>query len=36
MLDDEVEVVKTAMGHGELSEEAYTQVWEECYNEVHT
>ena len=34
MLDCEVEVIKSAMGHGDLSEEAFTQVWEECYNEV--
>lgn len=24
------------MGHGDLSMEAYTQVWEECYGQVRT
>ena len=26
--------VKQRMGHGELSLESYTQVWEECYGQV--
>ncbi|XP_037536510.1 cell division cycle 5-like protein [Nematolebias whitei] len=30
----EMEVVKAGMGHGDLSLEAYTQVWEECYGQV--
>lgn len=29
-----MEVVKQGMGHGELSSEAYNQVWEECYSQV--
>lgn len=34
ILAAEMEVVKTGMGHGDLSLEAYTQVWEECYGQV--
>ncbi|KAI4884617.1 hypothetical protein NFI96_034578, partial [Prochilodus magdalenae] len=30
----EMEVVKHGMGHGDLSSEAYNQVWEECYSQV--
>ncbi|CAN9500210.1 unnamed protein product [Ophioblennius macclurei] len=30
----EMEVVKAGMGHGDLSMEAYSQVWEECYGQV--
>ena len=26
--------MKEGMGHGVIQPEAYTQVWEECYNEV--
>ena len=26
--------VKDAMGHGNLSDESYGTVWEECFNEV--
>merc|ERR1712136_363486 len=33
-LKKEMEVVKTGMGHGELSIDSYTQVWEECYAQV--
>ncbi|KAG6457490.1 cell division cycle 5-like protein [Manduca sexta] len=33
-LKKEMDVVKTGMGHGELSIEAYTQVWEECLAQV--
>ena len=29
-----MEEVKEGMGHGEVSEQAYTQVWEECYQEA--
>lgn len=29
-----MEVVKAGMGHGDLSMEAYSQVWEECYGQV--
>ena len=29
-----MEHVKHRMGHGDLSLEAYTQVWEECYAQV--
>lgn len=34
ILHDEMEVVKQGMGHGDLSLEAYTQVWEECLAQV--
>ncbi|MCI4382524.1 hypothetical protein PGIGA_G00016000 [Pangasianodon gigas] len=34
LLRQEMEVVKHGMGHGELSIEAYNQVWEECYSQV--
>ncbi|XP_057704716.1 cell division cycle 5-like protein [Corythoichthys intestinalis] len=34
ILAAEMEVVKVGMGHGELSMEAYCQVWEECYGQV--
>ncbi|KAH9634544.1 hypothetical protein HF086_016632 [Spodoptera exigua] len=30
----EMEIVKAGMGHGELSMDAYTQVWEECLAQV--
>lgn len=30
-----MEVVKAGMGHGDLSMEAYCQVWEECYGQVN-
>ncbi|KAG8196130.1 hypothetical protein JTE90_007866 [Oedothorax gibbosus] len=34
LLKEEMEVVKKGMGHGDLSIEAYTQVWEECLAQV--
>lgn len=34
LLVQEMEVVKHGMGHGDLSMEAYSQVWEECYSQV--
>ena len=34
MLHHEMEVVKRGMGHGDLSMEAFSQVWEECYSQV--
>ncbi|PSN39298.1 Cell division cycle 5-like protein [Blattella germanica] len=34
LLQQEMEVVKQGMGHGELSLESYTQVWEECLAQV--
>ncbi|XP_061546141.1 cell division cycle 5-like protein [Phycodurus eques] len=34
VLAAEMEVVKGGMGHGDLSMEAYCQVWEECYSQV--
>ena len=34
MMEEEREVVKAGMQHGELSLEAYTQVWEECLGQV--
>uniref|UniRef100_A0A674MLJ1 Cell division cycle 5-like protein n=1 Tax=Takifugu rubripes TaxID=31033 RepID=A0A674MLJ1_TAKRU len=35
ILAAEMEVVKAGMGHGDLSMEAYSQVWEECYGQVN-
>ncbi|GFR13319.1 cell division cycle 5-like protein [Trichonephila clavata] len=34
LLKEEMEVVKKGMSHGDLSLEAYTQVWEECLAQV--
>ncbi|MGH0131846.1 UNVERIFIED_CONTAM: hypothetical protein FKN15_047801 [Acipenser sinensis] len=34
LLAQEMEVVKHGMGHGDLSIDAYNQVWEECYSQV--
>ncbi|XP_065171290.1 cell division cycle 5-like protein [Atheta coriaria] len=34
VLQREMEVVKQGMNHGDLSMEAYTQVWEECLSQV--
>ena len=34
MLEKEVDVVHKGMGHGELTPEVFTQVWEECYKEA--
>ena len=34
LLSQEMEVVRNGMNHGELSLEAYTQVWEECLSQV--
>ncbi|XP_012693557.1 cell division cycle 5-like protein [Clupea harengus] len=34
LLTQEMEVVKQGMGHGDLSIDAYNQVWEECYSQV--
>lgn len=34
LLKAEAEYVKSAMGHGDLPIDAYSQVWEECYNQV--
>lgn len=33
-LNDEMNVVKGGMGHGDLSLESYTQVWQECLSQV--
>lgn len=33
-LQKEMEAVKAGMGHGDLSLDAYTQVWEECLAQV--
>ena len=33
-LEKEIPIVKKAMGHGELTNEAFAQVWEECYSQV--
>jgi pre-mRNA-splicing factor CDC5/CEF1 len=35
ILQQEMEIVKQGMGHGDLSLESYTQVWEECLAQVH-
>lgn len=34
LLNKEIEVVKRGMNHGDLSLDAYTQVWEECLAQV--
>ena len=34
LLRAEMEYVKQKMNHGDLSVQAYTQVWEECYSQV--
>lgn len=34
LLNKEIPQIKKAMGHGELTSEAYVQVWEECYAQV--
>lgn len=34
MLQCEMEIVKRGMNHGDLSIDAYTQVWEECLDQV--
>lgn len=34
MLEAEMETVKSGMQHGDLSLDAYTQVWEECLSQV--
>ncbi|XP_040283214.1 cell division cycle 5-like protein [Bufo bufo] len=34
LLQQDMEVVKQGMGHGDLSLDAYNQVWEECYSQV--
>lgn len=34
LLAEEIPTIRRAMGHGELTEEAYVQVWEECYAQV--
>ncbi|XP_026681581.1 cell division cycle 5-like protein isoform X2 [Diaphorina citri] len=34
LLKREMDLVKTGMGHGDLSLESFTQVWEECLSQV--
>lgn len=34
MLKSEMEKVKSGMGHGDLTMEAYVQVWDECLSQV--
>lgn len=34
MLSHEMDIVKQGMGHGDLSLDSYTQVWEECLGQV--
>jgi len=34
LVEKETPVIRKVMGHGELTSEAYAQVWEECYSQV--
>lgn len=34
MLENEIEIVKDGMGHGDIPEQVHSQIWEECYGEV--
>jgi pre-mRNA-splicing factor CDC5/CEF1 len=34
LIEKEIPVVRKVMGHGELTSEAFAQVWEECYAQV--
>jgi pre-mRNA-splicing factor CDC5/CEF1 len=34
LLEKEIPIVRKAMGHGELTAEAFAQVWQECYAQV--
>lgn len=34
ILNSEIETVKSAMGHGELTTDVYTRVWEECFGQL--
>lgn len=34
LLEEEMKVVKQGMGHGDLSLESYSQVWQECLSQV--
>ena len=34
LLQKEMQVVKEGMGHGDLSLDAFSQVWDECYAQV--
>lgn len=34
LLHGEMEVVKHGMNHGDLSLEAFSQVWDECYSQI--
>ena len=34
MLEKEIPAIKKAMGHGELTSEAFATVWEECYAQL--
>jgi pre-mRNA-splicing factor CDC5/CEF1 len=34
MLEKEIPLIRKAMGHGEITNEVYAQVWEECYSQV--
>ena len=34
LLNDEISIVKNAMAHGDLTIDAYTKVWDECYGQV--
>lgn len=34
LLNDEIEIVKKIIGHGDVNLDVYTKVWEECYGQV--
>lgn len=34
LLNDEIQIVKSAMAHGDLALEVYSKVWEECFGQV--
>jgi len=34
LLDEEIDVVKSAMQHGNLSIDVYSKVWRDCYSQV--
>ena len=36
LLKEEIKVVKQGMNHGDLTMEAYTKVWDECYGQVRS
>lgn len=34
LLNDEIQIVKSAMAHGDLALEVYSKVWEECFGQL--